>query len=166
MLNFIVIVAIAIMLVVLAYQTYVIRELGDLNSKMRDRTNKSVDENDHLVQHARRELTTIGEEPETIQRYLRVVQAFSDMDHSGGSAEIAIPTINLLLQYQNLAPLTNNPDEWMQVSSMMYGTDDLWQNRRNGEAFSDDGGKTYTLLHERNSDGTAPIHTAREVVKA
>src|SRR5574339_1160593 len=96
----------------------------------------------NLVDHARRELEMINEEPETIDGYLKVIQAFADMGHSGGSASIAIPTIHALLQFKNLAPLTDNPDEWVLVGESM------WQNNRNSEAFSNDGGKTYWLLSE------------------
>jgi hypothetical protein len=99
----------------------------------------------NLVDHARRELELIGEEPEIIDGYLKVIQAFADMGHSGGSASIAIPTLNRLLQFQNLKPLTDDPSEWNQVDILG------WQNNRNSEAFSTDGGKTYYLLSERKA---------------
>lgn len=97
----------------------------------------------NLVKHALYELELIGEEPETITGYLKVIHAFANMGHSGGSASVAIPTINALLQYKNLRPLTNDPDEWADVG------DRMWQNKRNSEAFSEDGGKTYYLLSDR-----------------
>lgn len=106
----------------------------------------------NLVKHAKRELEIIGEEPEFIEGYLKVIQAFADMGHSGGSAMVAIPTINELLQFRNLAPLTNAPDEWIEVG------DSMWQNIRNSEAFSTDGGRTYYLL----STGKEKIYTAIE----
>lgn len=92
----------------------------------------------NLVEHARRELQIIGEDPEVIDGYLKVIQAFADMGHSGGSAMVAIPTINRLLSFENLAPLTDDPVDWIEVG------DDLWQNRRCSRMFSTDGGKTYT----------------------
>jgi hypothetical protein len=104
----------------------------------------------NLVDHAKRELELLGEEEETVEGYLKIVQAFADMGHSGGSASVAIPTINALLQYKNLTALTDNPDEWMAVD------DQAWQNRRNSEAFSTDGGKTYYLLSEHPGDGKTP----------
>lgn len=100
-------------------------------------------EESNLIKHARRELELIGEDPETIQGYLRVVQAFADMGHSGGSASVAIPVLTALFSFENLAPLTDNPDEWIQHENS------LWQNVRNSEAFSKDGGKTFYLLSER-----------------
>lgn len=120
----------------------------------------------NLVEHATRELQLIGEEPEFIAGYLRVIQAFADMGHSGGSASVAIPTINALLQFKNLKPLTDDPDEWMQHSEEVWGAEGgVWQNKRNGEAFSDDGGKTYYLLSDRDKyeDGaTLPIYESEK----
>lgn len=103
----------------------------------------------NLVEHARVELELINEEPETVEGYLRIVQAFSDMGHSGGSASVGIPVLMLLLQFKNLLPLTDNPDEWFFHDMQCYGSSEvLWQNKRNSEAFSYDGGKTYYLLSE------------------
>lgn len=104
----------------------------------------------NLVEHARRELEILGEEPETVKGYLNVIQAFADMGHSGGSASVAIPTIERLLRYGNLKPLTNNPDEWNFIASEMHGDEekDLWQSNRNPEAFSNDNGITYYLLSD------------------
>lgn len=106
----------------------------------------------NLVDHAKMELEIIGEEPETIEGYLKVIQAFADMGHSGCSASFAIPVINELLQFGNLAPLTDNPDEW-------YNHGGFWQNKRNSKAFSNDSGKTYYLLSEGgNRDNPHPLH--------
>lgn len=103
----------------------------------------------NLVSHARRELEMIGEEPETIEWYLRVVKEFASYGHSGGSMSVAVPTLQALLSFQNLSPLTKNPDEWMFISEDLWGdTSGIWQNVRNSEAFSNDGGVTYYLLSE------------------
>jgi hypothetical protein len=112
-----------------------------------------------LVDHARKELELIGEEPETIAGYLKVIQAFADMGHSGGSASVAIPVINDLLQFKNLSLLTDDPAEWMQVSEEQWGQPGgIWQSCRNPEAFSNDGGKSYYLLSEDVGDRVRPIH--------
>lgn len=92
----------------------------------------------NLVIHARRELQLIGEDPDTVDGYLKVIQAFADMGHSGGSAMVAIPTLKRLFSFENLTPLTDDPEDWIDVG---YA---LWQNRRNSRMFSTDGGKTYT----------------------
>ena len=107
----------------------------------------------NLVIHARRELELIGEEPDVITGYLRVIQAFADMGHSGGSASVAIPTIGRLLRFENLAPLTNDPDDWIEVG---YG---MWQNRRCSRMFSEDGGRTYTDVDDREK----VVHHAEEL---
>jgi hypothetical protein len=115
-------------------------------------TQTAIDES-NLVAHARRELALIGEEPETVAGYLNVIQAFADMGHSGGSASVAIPTLNRLLQFGNLRPLTDDPGEWNHVAEAQAGQDDLWQSARNPEAFSNDGGETYWLLSEGRWEG-------------
>lgn len=102
----------------------------------------------NLVAHARRELEIIGEERETIDGYLRVVQAFADMGHSGGSASVAIPVIERLLNFEALTPINDDPNTWVKVTEEIAGVQDLWQSSRNPEAFSHDGGKTYYLLSE------------------
>ena len=115
----------------------------------------------NLVDHARRELAIIGEEPETIDGYLKVIQAFADMGHSGGSASVAIPTLNELLQFKNLRPLTDDPAEWFDHSGV--SGEPFWQNIRNGEAFSHDGGKTYYLLSEGGNDrNRGPMHNSEK----
>jgi hypothetical protein len=114
----------------------------------------------NLIKHARRELEIIGEEPETIAGYLSVIQAFVNMGHSGGSASVAIPTLSILLQYQNLAPLTDDPAEWNAISEDMSGGVSLWQSNRNPAAFSHDGGKSYYLVSDENKQYTVTVsHT-------
>lgn len=118
----------------------------------------------NLVDHAKRELEIVGEDPETISGFLRVVQAFADMGHSGGSASVAIPMLNELLQFKNLTPLTNDPEEWFYHDHTMWdGKTGVWQNKRNGEAFSHDGGKTYYLLSNGSNDTNRdPLIVSRE----
>jgi hypothetical protein len=116
----------------------------------------------NLVEHARRELTVLNYDQETLDGFLNVVQAFADMGHSGGSASIAIPTLNELLQFKNLSPLTNNPDEWIHITEEAWGEHGgIWQNIRNGNAFSSDGGKTYTMLNDpKDANGNKPVYTS------
>lgn len=98
----------------------------------------------NLMVHARRELQILGEDPEVVEGYLKMIQIFADMGHSGGSASVFIPTLAALLRFENLKPLTNDPMEWSEVG------EEMWQNVRNGAAFSNDGGETYWLV----SDGS------------
>lgn len=110
----------------------------------------------NLVNHAKRELEIIGEDQDVIEGYLKVIQAFADMGHSGGSASVAIPVINTLLQFKPLSSITNDPGDWLDRSD--YGAP-LWQNIRDSEAFSEDGGQTYYLLSEI-SEGKRVMHIA------
>lgn len=121
----------------------------------------------NLVEHAKRELALIGEEEETVQGYVKIIQAFADMGHSGGSASVAIPVIHRLLQFQNLSELTNDPEEWMFVAEDIWGEEGgIWQSKRNPEAFSNDGGNRYYLLSEGAHDqNRRPIHTAKVATK-
>ena len=101
----------------------------------------------NLVLHARRELELLGEEPEMVACLIAAVEGFASYPgHSGGSAACAIGMLERLLRFQNLAPLTDDPAEW-QDQSGISGVP-VWQNHRNSEAFSDDGGKTYWLLSD------------------
>lgn len=100
-----------------------------------------------LVEHARRELEIIGEEEHTIQGICNIMQAFADMGHSGGSASVVIPWLDKLFRFKNLTPLTDDPDEWVHHDESTWGQPGgIWQNSRNSEAFSTDGGKTYRFL--------------------
>lgn len=113
-----------------------------------------------LVNFARKELELLGEDEDTIQAYLKVVQAFSEMEHSGESAFAAVRVLHQLFQFLNLTPLTDDPYEWQYITEDVWGeTGGVWQCVRNGEAFSNDGGKSYYLLSEGGNDKhREPLH--------
>ena len=90
----------------------------------------------NLVEHAKKELTMIGEEKRVVDGYLKVIQAVADMHHSGGSMSYFLPTLVKLLNGENLKPLTNDPEEW-DDRSKMSGVP-MWQNKRNSKAFTYD----------------------------
>jgi hypothetical protein len=116
-----------------------------------------------LVEHARRELERIGEEPETIDWYCRVIAEFASFGHSGGSASVTIPVLHELLQFRPLSPLTDDAAEWIDQTEACGGTP-TWQSRRDSTAFSADGGRTYWLLAEREaagSDEVTPLHHSK-----
>lgn len=114
-----------------------------------------------LIDHARHELDLIGEDDNTKAGLLNVVQAFADMGHSGSSAFFCANALDALLRYKPLSELTNDSDEWIDRTEISGGVP-LWQSKRNSEAFSTDGGKTYYLLSETEvvGDGVHPIHTS------
>lgn len=111
-----------------------------------DSRSASIGRMSHLGEHARKELELVGEEPEIIDWYVKVVDTFAEFGHSGASAEYTTRVLEQLLRYKNLTPLTDDPSEWMDVSEYTEGP--MWQNIRNTEAFSTNGGKTYTLVSE------------------
>ena len=111
--------------------------------------------------HARQELDLIGEDPEVIDWYCKVIDTFHELGHSGGSFYATLPVLTRLLEQKNLSPLTNNPEEWMDVQHITGTNEGLFQNKRNSEAFSHDGGNTFHLLPEgANSGNRKPIHTS------
>lgn len=127
---------------------------------------KTAHEGSPLVAHARRELRLIGEDQFVITGLLKVVRAFADMGHSGGSAPFAIAYLDKLLRFQPLSELTDDPAEWIDRHADGMTPVPLWQSSRNPEAFSTDGGKTYYLLSEQEAAGdlsTTPLHRSKQV---
>lgn len=96
------------------------------------------EEEGNLFQHAKRELSLLGEDEDIIENYLDIIRVFQDQCHSGWSAGIFIPTLLKLLNFENLTEITNDPIEWVEVA------ENLWQNTRNAKLFSQTGGLTYT----------------------
>ena len=102
----------------------------------------------HLGEHARLELSLVGEEPEIIDWYVKVAETFAEFGHSGASAEYTLRVLEQLLRFKNLTPLTDDPAEWLDVTSYTENKTPMWQSLRNSAAFSSNGGKTYSLVHE------------------
>ena len=101
----------------------------------------------NLVEHARRELALIGEEPEMTACLIKAVEGFASFPgHSGGSLAAARDMLMRLLNFGNLAPLTSDPAEWEDRSPESGYP--IWQNVRNSAAFSEDGGATYWLVDD------------------
>lgn len=114
----------------------------------------------NLVDHARRELAAINEDPIIAEGLLKVIQAFSELKLEAETTHEALTTLNALLEFQHLSPLTDDPEEWYLHD--YEDPDKVWQNKRNGEAFSHDGGKTYYLLSEgAHNKNRKPIHVSR-----
>lgn len=109
----------------------------------------------NLVEHARRELDLLGEDPVYSASLVAAVAAFASFGHSGGSAMMAREQLHKLLAFDNLAPLTDAPADWVDRSEMSGYP--VWQSERNSACFSEDGGKTYFNVHEpKGSDGQIP----------
>ncbi len=75
----------------------------------------------------------------------KMIEAFSGYGHSGGSAEMALSIFDRVVRFRPLSNLTRDPVEWMEVSP------DMWQSRRQPDAFSTDGGRTYYTLDDRET---------------
>lgn len=121
----------------------------------------------NLVEHARRELALIGEDQDTTEGIVSVVQAFADCRHSGASAPFAVAYLERLLRFEPLTPITDDLDEWEDRSKISGYP--LWQNVRDSRAMSEDGGKTYWLVNEADasgSSGVTPLYPSECVVKA
>lgn len=98
-----------------------------------------------LTQHAVQELEALarehaGEEltiTPFIPSVLALVQAFAESGQSGGSAPFTAAcitkTLDKLLAYKPLAPLTGEEAEWNDVSDIMG--EPMWQNRRDSRVF-------------------------------
>jgi hypothetical protein len=97
-----------------------------------------------LSKHAIGELSLIKEDPKIILWYVSVIEAFNIMQLGPEATDHCVGTLTQLLRYGNLAPLTDEPREWVQIG------DELWQSIRNRDAFSNNGGKTYKLYSENN----------------
>ena len=89
-----------------------------------------------------------------------LIVLFAKQGHSGMSGSITIDLFQKLANFQALSPLTNDPAEWQLVSDPdpdprarrpNHPSNGVWQSRRTSSAFSNDGGKTYYLLENRNT---------------
>jgi len=127
---------------------------------------REVKTSDHpLVKHAMDELARFpNEDMDFKQSIVNAIVGFTYYKgHSGSSAEIATHMISALLRGENLLPLTDDPEEWELRSGAQYGMPmDLWQNKRNSKAISEDGGKTYYRVDEKpegeeDSEGRVPV---------
>lgn len=121
----------------------------------------------NLVAHAERELKAAGLFDEDSdyagmigRAVLDLVKKFSEQGHSGASAAYVIHLFSEVASYKPLTPLTDDPEEWFYHEPETMGTETgFWQNKRNGEAFSSDGGKTYYLLSEGgHANNQQPLH--------
>ena len=74
-----------------------------------------------------------------------LVDVFVEQGHSGMSGSLVADAFHRLVMFKPLGPLTDDPDEWVEVA------DGLWQSRRQPQAFSQDGGKTYRLNDDRDT---------------
>jgi len=89
-----------------------------------------------LVAFAEAELSRLQNDEygmqEMMNRHLlKMVQVFSDEDHSGFSANYAINVLNRLLRYLPISVIEDKPEDWIDVS------DGLFQHKRCSKIFKD-----------------------------
>ena len=113
-----------------------------------------------MSKHAIGELSLIKEDPKIILWYVSVIEAFNIMQLPPEASDHCVGTLTQLLRYGNLAPLTDEPKEWIQIG------DELWQSIRNRDAFSNNGGKTYKLYSENNDVEHETFKTGEEHVES
>lgn len=120
----------------------------------------------NLVEHARRELELVDAGRDIYGEMLpdaviELIEVFAKQGHSGMSAILVTDMFNKLARFEALSPLTDDPDEWHKHPTDIAGRDDLWQNKRDSSAFSNDGGKTYYSVNDNNR----AIHVAKHKEK-
>jgi len=98
-----------------------------------------------MSKHAIVELSLIKEEPKVVLWYVSILEAYNAMNLTEEASDHCLETLTRLIRYENLAPLTDEPLEWVKVG------DDIWQSIRNYDAYSNNGGKTFKL-HSENND--------------
>jgi len=109
----------------------------------------------NLVKHAEYEMKRAGLYdkdsdydgmiPETVTA---MVRAFAGRGHSGGSHGLVMSVLNKVMHFKTLTPLTNDPDEWFDISDNCGG-DPVWQNKRDSSYFSKDGGKNWHSVDDK-----------------
>jgi hypothetical protein len=124
----------------------------------------------NLVKHADHELRRAGlfDEDSDYKGMLghavmKMVRVFASEGHSGMSASLALQIFDRVARFKTLSPITNDPEEWMNVSDLggdALGT--VWQNKRDFSMFSTDGGKTYYSVDDKERE----IHTSADPIKS
>jgi hypothetical protein len=113
-----------------------------------------------MSKHAIVELSLIKEEPKIVLWYVSVLEAYNIMQLTEEASDHCLETLTRLIRYENLAPLTDEPMEWVKVG------DDIWQSIRNYDAYSNNGGKTFKLHSENNDVEHATMKMEKEDVES
>jgi hypothetical protein len=84
---------------------------------------------------------------------MRLVRVHAAEKHSEGSHEAVMRLFNRVANFRAVAPLTDNPVEWMALGPDDPQSDQTWQSRRQHSCFSNDRGKTYYDIDEQREEG-------------
>lgn len=99
----------------------------------------------NLWAHALRELQRAGfyeDDPDHLygkmlpEAVMEIVGVFALQGHSGMSGSIVLDLLNRLLNFKELSPLTEDMEEWREVSERNGAS--MYQNRRNSSVFASD----------------------------
>jgi hypothetical protein len=104
-----------------------------------------------LIKHAEQEMKAAGlydkdadYEGAIPEAVMKLVRAHIEERHSGASHALTLEIFNRVINFKTLTPLTNSPDEWIEVGEK------TWQNTRQSSCFSEDGGKTYHDIYAKD----------------
>lgn len=102
-----------------------------------------------LVAHAEREMRLAGlydadadYDGMISEAVMKLVRAHSEEGHSGFSSALTLQIFNKVVNFKNLAPITSDPQDWMEVGNDPDGTT-VYQCKRASTLFSVDGLKTW-----------------------
>ncbi|UKD55172.1 hypothetical protein L3Q65_46220 [Amycolatopsis sp. FU40] len=102
-----------------------------------------------LGDHAAYELDYQGIVDPDRARIIAIVGNFADYTDPAARAA-ALQQVQTLLQFKPLSPLTSEPAQWIDQSSLS-GERQLWQSKRDPDAWSHDGGATYYMQSQSNA---------------
>ena len=98
------------------------------------------------LRHARFELDLVHEDPRYIEFFLKVIDAFWELEHDERTLFSTPETIEKLMRHKNLSGLTSNPSEWREVGV------GIWQSKRDPQVYSVDGGKSIVAFPPLDSN--------------
>ncbi|WP_432845959.1 hypothetical protein ACQPXB_35800 [Amycolatopsis sp. CA-161197] len=110
-----------------------------------------------LGDHAIYELAYQGITGTDATNITTIVGTFADYTDPDERAQILVK-VQTLLQFKPLSPLTSEPAQWIDRSDLS-GERELWQSKRDPDAWSHDGGVTYYMQSQTGStyeSATAP----------
>lgn len=85
--------------------------------------------------------------PEAVMKLVRV---HASEGHSGFSHGLTLQVFNRVVNFKTLTPITDDPAEWMDVNDGRGPDKPVWQNCRDSALFSNDGGKTYYSVDDKD----------------
>ena len=81
---------------------------------------------------------------------MALMKVFCEQGHSGFSAPWVVDVFSNLTSWKTLTPISDDPSEWGEVE--MDKDKKTWQNKRNPALFSNDEGKTFWDVDDKNKN--------------